>query len=67
MTLQQKPDLKSANFQLILPIRVMQLKKSDLKKYRSFMSLQSHIEERSGTQTEATVRDRVVKLLQQYK
>ena len=31
------------------------------------MLLQSHVEERSGTQTETTVRERVVKLLQQYK
>ena len=44
-----------------------ELKKNELKKYRSFMSLQSHVEERSGTQTEVTVRERVVKLLQQYK
>ena len=48
-------------------MRVMQLKKSDLKKYRTFMTLQSHVEDRAGTQTETTVRERVVKLLQQYK
>ena len=65
--IQQKPDLKCANYQLILPIRVMQLKKSDLKKYRTFMILQSHVEDRAGTQTETTVREKVVRILEHYK
>ena len=45
----------------------MQLKKNDLKKYRTFMALQSHVEERTGTQTEATVREKVVRLLELFK
>ena len=62
-----KPDLKWANYQLILPIRVMLLKKHDLRKYKAFMTLQSHLEERRGTSAEETVRDRVVRLLEQYR
>ena len=56
-----KPDLKWANYQLILPIRAMLLKKADLKKYKAFMALQSHVEERQGTSAETDVRNKVDK------
>jgi len=67
MIRRSKPDLKWANYQLVLPVRAMLLKKSDLKKYRQFMNLQSHLEDRRGTSAEETVRNKVVRILEQYK
>jgi hypothetical protein len=39
----------------------------DVKKYRSLMDLQSHVEDREGAMMEKSVDERVVKLLDQYK
>ena len=38
----------------------------DLKKYRSIMSLQSHVEERKGGEAETRVNTKVIKLLELY-
>ena len=68
----EPPSLDRANYALLVPIRVWLLKKNDVKRYKSLMGLQSHLEERREREewendSSRHFNDRLWKLLEQYK
>ena len=63
----RKAHPENANYQVILPIRAMLLKKLDLKKYKALTALQSHLEEREEMGKTQVVKDTIIPVVQQYK
>ena len=63
----RKATPENANYQVILPIRAMLLKKQDLKKYKALASLQSHLKEREEMGKTQVVKENVIPMVQQYK
>lgn len=68
----EPPSLDRANYGLLVPIRVLLLKMSDVKRYKTLMGLQSHIEERREREAWENDRsllayNRLSTLLEQYK
>ena len=63
----RKATPENANYQVILPIRVMLLKKQDLKKYKALTALQSHLEEREEMGKTQVVKESVIPMVRQYK
>ena len=63
----RKATPENANYQVILPIRAMLLKKQDLKKYKALTALQSHMEEREEMGKTQLVKESVIPMVQQYK
>lgn len=63
----EKPQLSLANYQLILPVRVLLLKRQNVRAYKKFMSLQSHIESRIGSADQDRVDQTIVKPLNKLK
>eukprot|EP00094_Tigriopus_californicus_P008742 TCALIF_08427-PA protein Name:"Similar to msta Protein msta, isoform A (Drosophila melanogaster)" AED:0.15 eAED:0.15 QI:0/0.4/0.16/0.83/0.6/0.66/6/115/489 len=59
--------VEHANFQLIIPIRAILLKMKDVKQYKRFMALESHVESREGTDAEVKADERVFRLLEQFR
>jgi len=67
-TLQKrKPHPDNANYQVILPIRALLLKKLDIKKYKAVLGLQSHKAEREEMGKTKVVKEKVVPIVQLYK
>ena len=58
---------ENANYQVILPIRSMLLKKQDLKKYKALPALQTHLQEREEMGKTQVVKESVIPMVQQYK
>ena len=58
---------ENANYQVILPIRAMLLKKQDLKKYKALTALQTHLQEREEMGKTQVVKESVIPMVQQYK
>ena len=58
---------ENANYQIILPIRAMLLKKQDVKKYKALTSLESHIQEREEMKKTEVIKEKVIPIVQQYK
>ena len=63
----RKATPENANYQVILPIRAMLLKKQDLKKYKALTALQSHLKEREEMGKTQVVKESVIPMVQQYK
>ena len=63
----RKAHPENANYQIILLIRAMILKRQDLKKYKALISLQSHKEEREEMKKTDVVKEKVIPIIQQYK
>eukprot|EP00095_Tigriopus_kingsejongensis_P012266 maker-scaffold394_size185225-snap-gene-0.22 protein:Tk12266 transcript:maker-scaffold394_size185225-snap-gene-0.22-mRNA-1 annotation:"hypothetical protein DAPPUDRAFT_2393" len=61
------PSAEHANFQLIIPLRALLLKKRDVQQYKKFMALESHVSAREGTQAEVNTDERVCRLLDQFR
>ena len=67
-TFQKKKAIpENANYQIILPIRAMLLKKQDVKKYKALTSLESHLKEREEMQKTDVIKEKVIPIVQQYK
>ena len=62
-----KPHPRMPTYQVILPIRVMLLKKQDLKKYKALTALQTHLQEREEMGKTQVVKESVIPMVQQYK
>lgn len=65
--LRSKPDPLTANYQIVIPIRALLLKKQNIKKYKALMGLQSHSDERKDTPQETRVNEGIVEILQMYR
>ena len=63
----RKATPENANYQVILPIRAMLLKKLDLKKYKALTALQTHLQEREEMGKTQVVKENVIPMVQQYK
>jgi hypothetical protein len=63
----QKHLPENCSYQAILPIRAMMLKKSDLKKYKAVLGLQSHLEERKEMKKTTVVKEQILPVVQQFK
>ena len=63
----RKATPENANYQVILPIRAMLLKKQDLKKYKALTALQTHLQEREEMGKTQAVKESVIPMVQQYK
>ena len=63
----RKPHPENANYQVILPLRAMLLKKQDLKRYKALISLQSHKQEREEMKKDVVVKEKIIPLVQMYK
>ncbi len=57
----------TANYQLVIPVRMVLLRRRDVRRYKSVMALQSHLEERRGTEHERRAENQVVRLMQLYR
>jgi len=67
-TLQKKkPHPENANYQVLLPLRALLLKKLDIKKYKAVLALQSHRKEREEMGKTEIVKEKVLPIVQLYK
>ena len=63
----KRPTLEGTNYQIILPLRALLLKRRDLKEYKKIAALSSNSDLRSGGAREKQVEEEVVKILSQFK
>ncbi|XP_023349080.1 uncharacterized protein LOC111717857 [Eurytemora carolleeae] len=65
--IKRKKSPSNANYQIILVLRALLLKRIDVKKFKSVIGLQSHLEEREEMGTTKGVHEKIIRVLQQYK